>query len=66
MQIKIHAFKDTSYQTDKTNNALSAKKIKYRTKIFSTKRNQDSDGFFGEFNQTFKENIIPIFYKLIL
>lgn len=51
---------------DKTNNALSTKKIKYITKIFPTKRNQDSDGFSGEFYQIFKENTIPIFYNLIL
>ena len=54
-------------EIENMNSPITSKKTESLSKTFKTKQNKQSpgpEGFTGEFYQTFKEELIPIFLKL--
>ena len=51
-------------EIDQLNRLISQNEIEYIIKTIPTNKCPEPDGFTGEFYQTYKEEIIPIFLKL--
>ena len=49
---------------DKLNKPISTKETESMINNFPKQKAPDSDGFIGEFYQTFKEEIMPLLYTL--
>ena len=51
-------------ETDQLNRSIPRNKIEYVIKTLPTNKHPGSDGFTGEFYQTYKEEGLPILQKL--
>jgi hypothetical protein len=61
---RYQILKLNQYQINHLNNPKIPKEIEVVIKSLPTKKSPGSDGFSAEFYQTFKEDLIPIFFKL--
>lgn len=57
--LERHKLPKLNQETDNLKSHISVKEMEYMVKYLSTKKIQGSNGFAGEFYQTFKEKTIP-------